>query len=104
MENKSKSHAVNIIKEFIETISKDYSVDSVYFYGSYCYGTPHTDSDIDIAVILDEPVDETKDFEIFRRAQKINTDLEAVVFSVYEFNNDLSDIIVEIKQKGEKVA
>ncbi len=101
---KNKSYVVDIVKEFIEIISKEYSINSVYIFGSYCYGNPTQDSDIDIAVILNESVDEIKDFEIFRRAQKLNPDLEAVVFSVDEFNRDLSDIIVEIKQKGEKVA
>lgn len=104
MSGKDKTYDSNLINSFIEQISKEYNVSSVYLFGSYCYGNPDKNSDIDVAVILDEPVDDAKDFDIFRRAQKLDLNLEAVVFNIDEFNQDASDLVVEIKNKGEKIA
>ena len=104
MENKNRAYALNIIDMFVREIAEKYHVEYVYLYGSYCYGNPGKDSDIDVAVILNESIDIEKDFDIFQKAQKINLDLEAVVFTLDEFNQDASDLVVEIKNKGEKVA
>lgn len=104
MEVKNKAYALNIIDSFVRQVSEEYNVAYVYLYGSYCYGNPGNNSDIDVAVILRESVDNEKDFDIFQKAQKVNLDLEAVVFTLDEFNRDASDLVVEIKKRGEKVA
>jgi len=104
MENKNKSNVLDIVKTLVEQISKNYSVESVYLYGSCSYGSPGNESDIDVAVILNEFIDNAKDFDIFRIGQKIDLDLEVVAFTNDDFVSDASDLIVEIKTKGEKVA
>ena len=40
------------IKEYIKEISKHYSIQEVYLFGSYAKGTNDKDSDIDVAVII----------------------------------------------------
>ena len=104
MEIKNKAYALNIIDSFVKQISEEYHVVYVSLYGSYCYGNPGNNSDIDVAVIINESIDNYKDFDIFQKAQKINLDLEAVVFTLDEFNQNASDLVVEIKKRGEKVA
>lgn len=104
MEVKNKSDVLAIIEEFNDQIKKDYSVDSLYLFGSYSYGNPDIESDIDLAVILNEKIDDKIDFEIFVKAQRISLDLETVSFTKVDFENEKSDLIIEIKKKGEKVA
>jgi predicted nucleotidyltransferase len=104
MQIKTKSDVVITVKKIINRISFKYDIHGVYLFGSYANGEQTEESDIDVAIILNEKVDFDKDFEIFKEAQNFNLDLEPVVYSVSEFNNDLTDIIVEIKQKGEKIA
>ena len=46
---------INILKsveEYIKEISKHYSIQEVYLFGSYAKGTNNEDSDIDVAIII----------------------------------------------------
>ncbi|MEW5815871.1 MAG: nucleotidyltransferase domain-containing protein [Spirochaetota bacterium] len=104
MPTKSKTDIVDTVKTFIDSISGRYKIHAVFFFGSRVYGNPGEESDIDIAIILDEDVDDAKDFDIFRRAQDFDLDMELVVFSVVEFNRNAIDLVVEVKEKGEKIA
>ena len=45
---------LNSINEFIEEIKKQYNVTDIILFGSYAKGTENENSDIDIAVILDD--------------------------------------------------
>ena len=40
------------VEEYIKEISKHYSIQGVYLFGSYAKGTNHEDSDIDVAIII----------------------------------------------------
>ena len=40
----------------------------------------------------------------YTKSSEINLNLEAVVFTLDEFNQDSSDLVVEVKNKGEKIA
>ena len=40
------------VKKYIKEISKHYSIQEVYLFGSYAKGTNHEDSDIDVAVVV----------------------------------------------------
>jgi predicted nucleotidyltransferase len=104
MQTAKKSDVINIVKEFINSISEKYKIKNVYLFGSYSNETPNEYSDIDIAIILNEKVDATVDFDIFKKAQLFDPRIEPVVYSVSEFQQDITDIIVEVKQKGEKIA
>ena len=45
---------LNIAKGYADTVRRVLSVKDIYLYGSYARGTANKDSDIDIAVIVDE--------------------------------------------------
>ncbi len=42
-----------MVQAMVEKIVSDYAPQKVILYGSYAYGTPHRDSDIDLLIIKD---------------------------------------------------
>lgn len=53
----------NIMSEITATL-KQYGIEKIILFGSYAYGTPNKDSDIDLLVIKDIPENETREFRI----------------------------------------
>ena len=53
----------NILSE-ITSILKQYGIEKIILFGSYAYGMPNKDSDIDLLVIKDIPENETREFRI----------------------------------------
>lgn len=45
----------NALKEIVEKLSVDYRPRQVILFGSYAYGSPGPDSDIDLLIIKDTP-------------------------------------------------
>ena len=45
-----------------ELIVKAIPVEQIYLFGSYAYGTPHKDSDLDLYVVLKDEI-ETREFD-----------------------------------------
>ena len=48
----------------IASILASYGVEKIILFGSYAYGTPNENSDIDLLVIKNIPANETRDFRI----------------------------------------
>jgi predicted nucleotidyltransferase len=48
-----KEAVVSIAEQYVKLVIKELSPATIVLYGSYVNGTPHKDSDIDIAVIFD---------------------------------------------------
>ena len=73
-----------IIKQYIEIVTKCFYVKKIILFGSYAHGKPHKDSDIDLAVV-------SPDFEyipyemsgkiLFRLARFVDTSIEPVTFT-----------------------
>jgi predicted nucleotidyltransferase len=55
--------ADNLLSE-ITTILKQYGIEKIILFGSYAYGIPNKDSDIDLLIIKNIPANETRDFRI----------------------------------------
>jgi len=96
-----------IISEIVEKIKKDYQPDKIILFGSYAYGTPTEDSDIDLFIIKN-----TKKDSIYRFAEvkKIvySPDriipISPLVLTPNEIDEQLShgnDFIKEVLKKGE---
>lgn len=49
-----RAEAFEIANEFIRLVAAKYPVKRALLFGSYAGGTPHPDSDIDVAIILDD--------------------------------------------------
>lgn len=98
-----------IIIEIVEKIKKEYQPDKIILFGSYAYGTPDRDSDIDLLIIKD-----TQDRPIDRRVavRRIVSDpkrfipFEPIVLTPKEVNERLEigdQFIKEILRKGEVI-
>jgi predicted nucleotidyltransferase len=53
----------NILAEITTTL-KPFGIEKIILFGSFAYGTPNMDSDIDLLVIKDIPENETRDLRI----------------------------------------
>jgi len=42
-----------ILKDIVQRLNRSYQPDKIILYGSYAYGTPDSDSDIDLLIIKD---------------------------------------------------
>ena len=49
-----KKESINIIKEFVNKLKKDYEINEVIFFGSRAVGKSHKDSDIDLIIVSDD--------------------------------------------------
>ena len=98
------SDIVDIVKKYINEISKRFEIKAVYLFGSYAKGTNHNDSDIDIAVILDSEVD-TIDLmvELMMLTQNIDLRIEPHPIKNDDFEEG-NPFVDEIKNTGLKVA
>lgn len=96
-----------VILEIVEKIEREYKPDKIILFGSYAYGMPHEDSDIDLLIIKD-----TQDRPIDRRVAvaKIVSDpkrlipFEPIVLTPKELDERLKigdQFLREILQKGE---
>ena len=52
-----------LLTEITATL-KSYDIEKIILFGSYAYGTPNEDSDIDLLIIKNIPENETRDFRI----------------------------------------
>jgi len=87
----------NYIQRIAEKLKQDSSIKHVYLFGSYAYGTPDNDSDIDLLIVLNkEGFIESYDNRIDYRVK--------VAKSLYEVNKEISiDILVYTPQEVEKL-
>lgn len=96
-----------MIFEIVERIKKEYQPNGIILFGSYAYGTPDRDSDIDLLIIKDTP-----ERPIDRRVAvtQIASDpqrlipFEPLVLTPHELNERLEvgdQFIREILEKGE---
>jgi predicted nucleotidyltransferase len=63
MENQIMNDLEQVIWGITETL-KDEGIEKIILFGSYANGIPNKESDIDLMVIKDIPIDETRDFRI----------------------------------------
>ena len=100
--------AENIIEEVKERLVKTYHPIEIYLFGSYAWGSPDEESDLDILVIV-EGSDE-KRFKRSLPASLVLRDLmvpkDILVVTKSEFeksSNDVATLFYKIKHKGKKI-
>ncbi|AEF81233.1 nucleotidyltransferase domain-containing protein [Leadbettera azotonutricia] len=69
-------------------IAETIPVEQIYLFGSYAYGIPHKDSDLDLYIVL-------KDETPIREMEAI----EAVGLAIYKKQNHAIDLLVHKKSK-----
>jgi predicted nucleotidyltransferase len=95
-----KGEALRIASAYIDSISNKYSINQAILFGSFAKGTNHDESDIDIAIIVNNEVDIIDaQIELMKLRRKIDLRIEPHPFMTRDF--DLSNPVVnEILKYG----
>ena len=95
---------LDIVKEYIQEISKYYKVQEVYLFGSYAKGTNNEDSDIDVAIIINSN-ENTFDLlvELVMYTENIDLRIEPHPIKGKDFEEG-NPFVQEILETGLKVA
>ncbi|HOP31339.1 MAG TPA: nucleotidyltransferase domain-containing protein [Spirochaetota bacterium] len=89
----------NAINRYAELVKKTLPVNMIILYGSYAKGTEHKDSDIDIAIVVDELDDDFLDVSarLYSLCREVNTDIEPKLIIK---NNNRSGFLESILKYG----
>lgn len=104
---KTEAELNKIIKKYISALSKIFSLDRVYLFGSYVKKNPHKWSDIDLAIV-------SKDFEhmdpyiamvlLSRIKNKVDTSIEALPFTPKDIDSaNIGSIEYAVAKEGKVV-
>jgi predicted nucleotidyltransferase len=95
-----KSEALKIAKAYIDSISSRYNIKDAILFGSFANGTNHDDSDIDIAIIINNLVDIIDiQIEMMKLRRKIDLRIEPHTFMISDFNQN-NPVVHEILNFG----
>lgn len=87
-------------KFFILLLQRNYPVSKMFLYGSYARGNYHPDSDIDLAIILDEMNDPFQtQVDLLQLTWNFDTRVEPHPFEARDFSS-LNPVINEILRTG----
>lgn len=97
MVNREISEKIN---KFIESVIPEYNPEKIVLYGSYAKGTNNENSDIDIAVIVDEVKESflEKEARLYKIRRGIDANIEPILL---ERNSDKSGFINHILSYGQ---
>lgn len=98
-----KTEAINIAKKYVNFLESKYSIVDVLLFGSYAKGTNHSDSDIDIAIVLQNVKDifDTQ-VELLKLRRSIDLRIEPHPFESDDFNN-ANPMVNEILKHGIRI-
>jgi predicted nucleotidyltransferase len=94
-----KEDVIKILKRYKELLSKQISFESLILFGSYTKGAQREDSDIDVAVVVDEmPGDyfETRPI-LWKLSREVDDRIEPLIL---EKKHDASGFLAEIMRSG----
>ena len=103
----TKTETRDMILEIVSKIKKEYQPDKIILFGSYAYGQPDRDSDVDLLIIKDTPerfIDRLVAVTRIASDPKRYIPLEVVVFTPEEVREKLKNgdqFLREILNKGE---
>lgn len=98
--------AKKLIDQIVEKIVKEYQPEKIILFGSYAYGTPDSDSDIDLLIIKrtkERPIDRRVAVSRIVSDPKLCTPIESLVLTPEEIktSQEIGDqFIKEILARG----
>ena len=94
-----KEQAIILGKKYKELVSEHFDVKYAILYGSYCKGSQKEDSDIDIAIIVDDISGDYFDNVplLWKIKRQVSNFIEPVLICE---NNDKSGFLTEIRKAG----
>lgn len=94
-----KEQAIESVKKYIDVIKEYFSISSVILFGSFARNTQHENSDIDVAVIVDQLPENILDSEFL--LNKLRRDIDLRIEPILlEKGNDPSGLLEEITNSG----
>lgn len=95
-----KREALRIAGVYIDSISTKYNISQAILFGSFAKGTNHDDSDIDIAIIINNVVDIIDaQIDLMKLRRKIDLRIEPHPFMISDFNQS-NPVVNEILKYG----
>jgi predicted nucleotidyltransferase len=95
-----KGEAIKIAEVYLDSISTKYNILQAILFGSFAKGTNHEDSDIDIAIIVNNVADiiDTQ-IDLMKLRRKIDLRIEPHPFMINDFNKS-NPVVNEILKYG----
>ena len=95
-----KRAIVDTIERYAEVVKKEFSPKAIVLYGSHAKGSPHEDSDIDIAIIFDGFSDDwlKASARLWELTENISFDIEPVLL---DSTQDKSGFVKNIYKTGQ---
>jgi predicted nucleotidyltransferase len=96
---------INEIKNELETLKniiiKTVPTEQIYLFGSYAYGTPHKDSDIDVYIVIKDSAPK-REFDYMddineARYKKIRKPVDVIALKKHTFDDRITDTTMERK-------
>ncbi|HEC42552.1 MAG TPA: nucleotidyltransferase domain-containing protein [Bacteroides sp.] len=105
MSTMDKIDAVKLCKRYLLKVKHlEIGFTEAWLFGSFAHGNQHENSDVDIAIVLNEGVEKSFDLEVqlmlIRRGEE--TRIEPHAFTKDEFNN-FTPIVSQIMKNGERI-
>lgn len=98
-----KGEALKIANLYIETIRHKYVILQAFLFGSFAKGTNHDDSDIDVAVVINNTSDIIDaQIEMMKLRRKVDLRIEPHPFFISDFNQN-DPLVNEILKHGIKI-
>ena len=103
-----KKQVIIIVREFIEkVVESGINIDKAYLYGSYAYGVPGSDSDIDV-LLVGEKFDQGFDNdagEIWLLSKSVHDRIEPYMVGTKKFSSDfVSPLLLVVREKGLQIS
>ena len=101
-----------IKKEIIEEVKKRlievYNPVAIYMFGSYAWGTPTEDSDLDLLIVVDKSDEKSYKRPVagYRALRGLDISKDLIIKTKEEFeqaSNDITTLIYKIKNDGELI-
>ena len=98
-----KGEALKIANLYIDSISNKYTIIQAFMFGSFAKGTNHDDSDIDVAVVVNntEDIIDTQ-IDMMKLRRKVDLRIEPHPFVMSDFNQN-DPLVSEILKYGVEI-
>jgi uncharacterized protein len=98
-----KEEAISKVKEYSVLLKKYMPFANVYLFGSYAKNTNQTDSDIDVAIVVNKIEGDFFSIQplLWKLRRQIDDRIEPILI---EKDNDSSGFLIEIQRNGIQIA
>jgi predicted nucleotidyltransferase len=95
-----KATVVNVVEQYADIVTNEFSPNAIILYGSYAKGNPHEDSDIDVAVIFSDFSGDwlQASARLWHLTRKVSTYIEPVLL---DSTKDVSGFVAYIYKTGQ---